>query len=291
MSGLISMVRPVVGRVRGRPALPLVIIGLSVALAAFGPLIAPYDPEATNPNDALQPPGLKHWFGTDQLGMDVFSRVIAAPRVDLVIALTAVAMSAILGLALGLLAATAGRVTSGAIMRVADITQSLPVFITSMALVSFSGQNIRNVTLALALVITPQFLRLVRDQAVLVKGQAYVEAAQVARTPRLRILLRHILPNSIEPMMVHASVMIGFAMLLTAGLSFIGAGVRVPTPEWGSMIAVGAPSMITGQWWASIFPGVALAITVLGWAVVGEAAGRRLEGGPVGILIRPEPVR
>jgi peptide/nickel transport system permease protein len=251
-----------------------VIVGVNVVLAAIGPMIAPYDPELTGVGPSLASPSASHPFGTDQLGMDIFSRVISAPRTDMTIALCAVAISLVVGVSLGLLAATAQRWIGSSILRVADIAQSLPVFITAMALVAFSGQNVRNITIALALVLTPQFLRLTRNQALLVKRQAYVEAATVARLPRRAILLRHILPNSLGPTVVHASVLVGFSILLTAGLSFIGAGVRAPTPEWGSMIAVAAPNFITGSWWPSVFPGLALAITVMGWALVGEQLGR-----------------
>lgn len=262
---------------RRQPAwmtLGVAIVGVNLVLAVVGPTIAPYDPEVTGVGPSLEPPSARHPFGTDQLGMDIFSRVISAPRTDMTIAVCAVAISLIVGVMLGLLAATARRWIASSILRLADIAQSLPVFITAMALVAFSGQNVRNVTVALGFVLAPQFLRLTRNQALLVKSQPYVEAATVAGLPRRLILLRHILPNSLGPTLVHASVLVGFSILLTAGLSFIGAGVRAPTPEWGSMIAVAAPNFITGSWWPSVFPGLALAVTVMGWALLGEQLGR-----------------
>jgi peptide/nickel transport system permease protein len=263
---------------RRRPPIGVgvVIVGINLILAALGPIIAPYDPQATGVGPSLVGPSLSHPFGTDQVGMDIFSRVIAAPRTDLTIAVCAVAISVVIGVLLGLVAATAGRLVTGSIMRFADVAQSLPVFITAMALVAFSGQNVRNVVIALGFVLAPQFLRLTRNQALLVKSRPYVEAARVAGTPARRVLLRHVLPNSIGPSVVHASVLVGFSILLTSGLSFIGAGVREPTPEWGSMIASAAPNFITGSWWTSVFPGVALAVTVMGWALLGEQLARML---------------
>lgn len=248
----------------------VVIVLITLLLIPFAPFLTSYPPEQAFPEAARQAPSMAHWFGTDDLGMDIFSRVIHAPRTDLVIALIAVSIALFFGLLLGVLVGYYEGVFGEVVMRIADLIQSFPVFILGMALVSMTGQNISNVIYALAIIICPQFLRLVRSQALVVKQQPYIEAARCIGNSDLKIILKHLLPNSISPALVHASTMIGFSMLLTAGLSFVGAGVRVPIPEWGSMISIGAPSVITGQWWSSLFPGLALGITVLGWAVVGD---------------------
>lgn len=248
----------------------VVIVVSTLLLIPLAPYLASYPPEQAFPDMARQAPSMAHWFGTDDTGMDIFSRVIYAPRTDLTIALTAVSIALFFGIALGVLVGYYEGVFGEIVMRFADLIQSFPIFILGMALVSMTGQNITNVIYALAIIISPQFLRLVRSQALMVKQQSYIEAARSVGNSDFRIILKHILPNSISPALVHASTMIGFSMLLTAGLSFIGAGVRVPIPEWGSMISIGAPSIITGQWWSALFPGLALGITVLGWAMIGD---------------------
>lgn len=246
------------------------IVVVTLLLIPLAPYLASYPPEQAFPDMARQAPSSAHWFGTDDSGMDIFSRVIHAPRTDLVIALIAVSIALFFGIVLGVLVGYYEGAAGEIVMRCADLIQSFPVFILGMALVSMTGQNITNVIYALTIIICPQFLRLVRSQALVVKQQPYIEAARCVGNSDLKIILKHLLPNSLSPALVHASTMIGFSMLLTAGLSFVGAGVRVPTPEWGSMISIGAPSVITGQWWSSLFPGLALGITVLGWAVVGD---------------------
>jgi peptide/nickel transport system permease protein len=256
--------------------LGLVIVVVAVVLAVIGPYIGPYNPEATNPADALQPPNLMHLFGTDQLGMDIFSRVLAAPRIDILIAVIATAISLAIGIPLGVLAGQSsggGRVASGAgefLMRSMDILQAFPVFILAMGLVAALGPNPVNLTIAVAFVNAPVFLRLVRGEVLSLQGRAYTEAAIVGGASDMRVGFRHLMPNSLSSALVQASITIGWAVLLTAGLSFVGAGVRVPTPEWGSMISIGARNMITGEWWIVLFPGIALGLTVLGFGLLGD---------------------
>ena len=258
-------------------AVGYVLIALIVALALLAPLIAPYDPETANAEITLQSPSGSHLLGTDISGMDVFSRVIFSARIDLVIAVLGTLFSLAIGLPLGVLAGYfAG--TRGVwswlaegIMRVADVLQAFPVFVLAIALVAALGQSARNVILAIAFVNAPIYLRLLRTQALSLRGRRFIDAARVSGSSELRIVFRHILPNAVAPAIIQASVNMGWAVLLTAGLSFVGAGVRVPTPEWGSMIAVGAQNMITGQWWPALFPGIAIALTVLGFALIGDS--------------------
>jgi peptide/nickel transport system permease protein len=209
--------------------------------------------------------------------MDVFSRVIFSARIDLVIAVLGTLLSLGIGLPLGVIAGyfagTRGiwAWLSEGIMRVADVLQAFPVFVLAIALVAALGQSARNVILAIAFVNAPIYLRLLRTQALSLRERRFIDAARVSGSSELRIVFRHILPNAVAPAIIQASVNMGWAVLLTAGLSFVGAGVRVPTPEWGSMIAVGAQNMITGQWWPALFPGIAIALTVLGFALIGDS--------------------
>lgn len=259
--------------IRRRPllAVGIVIVAVSFFLAAFGPLIAPYSPTAADGGAILQGPSAAHWFGTDSSGSDVFSRVIAAPRVDVSIALVATLISLVLGSGIGLFASYYQSWMGSLVMRSADVVQAFPLFVLAMILVTTSGASLVALVFAIAFLNTPIFIRLMRSQVLSVKERSFVEAARAAGVREFRIAVRHVLPNSLEPGLIQASVTIGFAIILTAGLSFVGAGVRPPTPEWGGMISSGANTIILGQWWPSVFPGIAMAIVVLGFAIVGEA--------------------
>lgn len=250
---------------------------LIVVLGLLAPVLPLDDPETAHPELTLAGPSWQHWLGTDISGMDIFSRVVFSARIDLLIAvlgtLLSLAIGAPLGLVAGYFASTRGLWSwlSEAIMRTADVVQAFPVFVLAIALVAALGQSARNVVLAIAFVNAPIYLRLLRTQALSLRERRFVEAARVSGNSELRIVFRHILPNAMAPALVQLSVNMGWAVLLTAGLSFVGAGVRVPTPEWGSMIAVGAQNMITGQWWPALFPGIAIALTVLAFALVGDS--------------------
>ncbi len=254
----------------------LVVVVITVFLAMVGPYIAPYHPERALPGAGLQPPSAEHWMGTDVSGMDVFSRVISAPRIDLAIALSATVIAFVGGVLLGVIsgfyagARGVPRVASEAIMRGADILQAFPVFIFALALVGFRGPGTENVIVALAFLNIPYFLRVTRGAVFQVRERPFVEAARCAGNKEVRIAFVHVMPNALGPALANVSPGIGFAILLTAALSFVGAGVPKPTPEWGSMISIGAPNMMTGQWWTALFPGLALGVTVLGYALVGD---------------------
>ena len=248
------------------------IIGVMLALVVLAPYLASYDPLEANPNDILQPPSMAHWFGTDSSGLDIYSRVLYAPRVDMVIAVAGVLLGVVIGCPLGVFVGYyPTRFLSTLIMRAMDFMQSLPVFIMAMSIVAALGQDVTNVIYVLTLFKTPIFVRLMRSEALSLREIEYIEAARCVGNSTLRIVFRHLLPNSLAPALVQLSVSIGASILLTAGLSFIGAGVRVPTPEWGLMIASGAQNMITGQWWIAFFPGVAMSLAVLGFALVGDS--------------------
>lgn len=281
---------------RARPlfALGYAIVALVSLLAILAPMIAPFDPVKADALNFLQPPSLRHPMGTDATGMDILSRVIYAPRIDLAIALAGTLISAVLGSLLGAAAGYYqtqkgfGSFAAGFVMRASDVIQAFPVFVFAIAVVAVLGQSLQSVVLAVAFVNTPIYLRLMRSQVLSVRRMRYVEAAYVAGVSDFRILIGHVIPNSIAPVLAQLSVNIGWAILLTAGLSFIGAGVEAPTPEWGSMIAMGFQNVITGHWWPSIFPGLALAVTVFGFALIGSSvevladpARRRTLGGQI----------
>lgn len=267
---------------------PRLFVALSIltvicTLAVFAPLIAPYDPETPDLSARLVAPSRDHFFGTDVNGMDVFSRVIYAPRVDLVIAISSVVFSLIGGTILGLPGGYfLGRrgiagLLAEILNRLMDIVQSFPVFIVALAMVGVVGPGVRNVIAVLAFLLTPIFFRFVRAEVLSVRERLFIEAAIAIGNPRWKILFRHLGMNSIVPALVQASPTMGFAILMTAGLSFLGAGVRPPTPEWGAMIATGQEQIYVGRWWPSMFPGMAIALTVFSLAVIGESLRARLE--------------
>nr|WP_164772303.1 ABC transporter permease [Mesorhizobium sp. M2C.T.Ca.TU.002.02.1.1] len=246
-------------------------------LAILAPVIAPYSPTEADSVSFLQPPSAAHLFGTDNVGMDIFSRSIYAPRIDLTIAILGTLLSALVGSSIG---AVVGFYSSGrgirvwlsfAIMRAADVLQAFPVFVFAIALVASLGQSIQTVVLAIAFVNAPIYLRLMRSQVLSIRSMRYVEASQVNGLSDLQTIVRHVIPNAMAPVLAQLSVNIGWGILLTSALSFVGAGVRAPTPEWGSMIAMGFQNVVTGQWWPSMFPGAMLAITVFGFSLVGAS--------------------
>lgn len=270
------------------------IVATVCLLAVFAPWIVPYDPMNADPSQYLQPPSWAHLFGTDNTGMDIFSRVLYAPRIDLTIALAGTLVSAVTGSVIG--AATGfyegghswRRLFSAFVMRSADVLQAFPVFVFAIALVAVFGQGISSIVAAIAFVNTPIYLRLMRSQVLYIRKMRYIEAAYVSGASDFGIIMRHIIPNAIPPVLSQLSVNIGWSVLLTAGLSFVGAGVAAPLPEWGSMISMGYQNIVTGQWWPTIFPGLALGLTVFGFSLVGgsievlaDPARRRVLAGTV----------
>lgn len=255
------------------------IVGVSCLLAVIGPWIAPYDPEAAT-RDILLPPSLEHPFGTGASGVDVLSFVLAGFRTDIVIALASVGMALVGGVLLGAFSgfnheSRLARFVAWLILRFADMIQAIPVFILALALVGMSGPSVKNVVIAIAFVNLPIFLRLTRGAVEVRRREAFAEAARVMGLPDRKVLMRHVLPNSLDSVFANASITVGFAVLLTAALSYLGAGVRPPTPEWGATIASGAQNLITGQWWISVLTGAVLSTVVLGFALLGEALRRR----------------
>jgi peptide/nickel transport system permease protein len=281
---------------------PIEVVALALFLAilflaAFGPLVAPDPTKTADTTQRLLAPSGAHWFGTDENGMDIFSRILASPRMDVVIALAATAISVAVGAPLGVVAGffegsrrRVASVVGETILRLLDVIQAFPVFIFAMVLVAIRGASTVNIVAAVAFVNMPVFLRLVRAEVLSLRERPYAEAARAVGNSDLQIGFKHLLPNALPPIVVQISVTVGFAILLTAGLSFVGAGIAPPTPELGSMISTGAKYMITGQWWSSLFPGIALGLIVFTFGVVGETLGRVLQPGGLGERLEALPI-
>lgn len=251
-------------------AFGLGLLILQLAAILFAPLVATHSPTQANPLMSLQPPSGAHWLGTDVSGMDIYSRIVFATRINLLISVTAVAAAFVIGVPIGLLVGYYRNWSSTLVMRVFDFIQSFPVFVLGMALVSVMGQEIWNVSIVLAVLFVPVFARLIRAETLSLRDRPFVAAARCSGATDGQIMFRHILPNALTPAIVQISISLGMAILLTAGLSFIGAGVRMPTPEWGLMVSVGSQQMILGVWWVALFPGLAIIFSVLSFSLLAD---------------------
>ncbi|MBV9077592.1 MAG: ABC transporter permease [Methylobacteriaceae bacterium] len=243
---------------------------LLVACAVLGPSLAPYDPLASDTAAALQAPTLAHPFGTDQLGRDILSRVIVAARLDLAIAVFSVLLVFVFGGLAGIAAGFFGGWTDRIVGRVADTIMAFPLFVLAMGIVAALGNTVTNIVLATAIINFPLYARLARAEAAVRRNAGFVMAARLTGNTDLRIVLTSILPNILPLMMVQMSLTMGYAILNAAGLSFIGLGVRPPTPEWGIMVAEGASFIVSGEWWIALFPGLALMLAVFCFNLIGD---------------------
>ena len=249
----------------------IILFLLYVLMALIGVWVVPYDPYLTDTSIALQPPSLAHWFGTDHLGRDVFSRVVVATRMDLGIAFGAVALSAVVGCFLGCLSGYFGGWIDQIIGRFTDIIMAFPLFVLAMGLVAAMGNTVENIIYATALINVPFYIRVSRSEVNIRRNLPYVQAALQSGNSHLRALATHIFPNILPPLMVQLSLNSGWAILNAAGLSFIGLGVKPPEAEWGIMVAEGANYMISGEWWLVFFPGVVLMLAVFCFNLLGDS--------------------
>ena len=285
------MIRRAVERYGAKTVWGAVIVGLIILLAILAPALAPYGSEELT-GEVLAGPGGQFPFGTDRRGMDVLTRTMHAPRVDLTVGLAATLLAFVIGIPLGTIAGMfedrgrGGGFSAQVIMRGMDVLQAFPVFVFALALVAVLGAGPVNLILGLAFVNTPVFVRQIRTGILVLRSEPFVEAATIAGWSKLRIAFRHVLPNALGPAASLVSVMIGFSILLTAGLSFVGAGVRLPTAEWGVMISEGSTQLGTGEWWPSLFPGLSLAFTVFGFSLLGEGLREAPSRGTSGTLSR-----
>jgi peptide/nickel transport system permease protein len=243
---------------------------LIVFAAVLGPHIVPYDPLASNTAMALKPPSRAHWFGTDQLGRDVFSRVVSATRLDFIIAVFSVALVFLMGGLAGVAAGFFGGWTDRIVSRTADTIMAFPLFVLAMGIVAALGNTVQNIIIATAIVNFPLYARIARTEANVRREAGFVQAARLSGNGEFRILLTQILPNIMPIMIVQMSLTMGYAILNAAGLSFIGLGVRPPDAEWGIMVAEGAAFMVSGEWWIALFPGLALMIAVFCFNLLGD---------------------
>ena len=242
-----------------------------IALCALiGPYVVPHDPLASDIAATLKPPSLAHWFGTDQLGRDIFSRVIVATRLDFFVALSSVALVFAMGGLAGVAAGYFGGWTDRIVSRIADTIMAFPLFVLAMGIVAALGNTVTNIVIATAIINFPLYARVARAEANVRREAGFVLAARLSGNSEARILLLHILPNIMPIMMVQISLTMGYAILNAAGLSFIGLGVRPPTPEWGIMVAEGASNIISGEWWIALFPGAALMLAVFCFNLLGD---------------------
>lgn len=259
---------------RANPLLTVggVLVLLIVLVAIFAPLLAPAPGDAgtgTHPLDVLRGPSAAHWFGTDQVGRDILSRVIYGTRVSPVIAVIVLAIACAIGVPLGVAAGFLGGWVDELIMRVTDVFLAFPPLLLALALAAVLPASLTSLTLAIAAVWWPWYVRLLRGQAASVAGRPYIETCRALGISRTRIIFRHILPNSITPLLVQVSLDIGGVILTASALSFLGLGAQDPTPDWGLMIAEGQ-SYFTPDWWLVTFPGLAILLTAFAFNLLGD---------------------
>jgi len=257
---------------RGNPVTAAAAVGASLLLciAFFAPWLAPYDPIASNVPIALQPPSAAHWAGTDQLGRDVFSRILYGTRVDLAIAFSAVSLSFVIGAVVGSFCGYVGGTLDRVVGRLVDVLMAFPLFVLAMALVAALGNSIENIIIATAFINLPFYIRFARAEVNVRRNLGWVEAARASGDSDISVVLRFLLPNILPAMAVQISLNLGWAILNAAGLSFIGLGITPPTAEWGIMVAEGARFITSGHWWLVAFPGLALMLAVLCFNLLGD---------------------
>jgi peptide/nickel transport system permease protein len=244
------------------------ILLLWLLIMLFGPTMAPFDPLEQDLSVRLDPPSTTHWFGADELGRDIFSRVIYGSRISLPASFFVVLVSAVAGSTLGAIGGFLGGGIDAVIMRAADVTLAFPSIVLALAISAFLGPNLTNAIIAACIVLWPAYARLIRSQVLVVRSFEYVTAARATGTKELTILVRHVLPNAIDPIFVKAALDVGSVILLVSALSFLGLGVRPPTPEWGAMIALGRTKFY--QWWLAAFPGIAIVTVILACNLLSE---------------------
>lgn len=250
-------------------AFGLVVLILLVLTAAFADVIARYPINQQFIVDRFHPPSAQYWFGTDNLGRDVFSRVVIGSRVSLQVGAVAVGISLVAGTLIGLISGYRGRKTDTILMRAMDVLFAFPVVLLAIALVAVLGPSLRNTMIAVGIVFTPIFARVVRGSVLSVREELYVRATRSLGAGDARIILRHILPNVAAPIIVQASLSLAFAILTEAALSYLGVGVQPPNPAWGSMLSEAQRFQRQG-WWLSVFPGLAIFLTVMAFNVLGD---------------------
>lgn len=247
----------------GALALLIVVVGI------LAPLIAPSSPESAHPTQTLLAPSSVHWFGTDQLGRDVFARIVYGARISPMIALLVLLIACVVGVPLGVAAGYFRGAIDDVIMRITDVFLAFPALLLALAIAAVLPPSIGSVTFAVSVTWWPWYTRLIRGQAASVAGRPYVEGARAAGVSHIRILLRHVLPNSLTPLIVQVSLDVSAVILTVSALSFLGLGAQDPTPDWGLMVSQGQQYFQT-QWWLVTFPGIAILLTAVAFNLLGD---------------------
>jgi len=251
--------------------LPLLILLVVATFVIFGDaILVTHDPIEMNLMDRLQPPSSSHYFGTDEFGRDVYSRLVSGAKISIMAAAFVLTFAVIIGVVVGVSAGLEGGLADEILMRVTDLFMAFPSMILAIAIAATLGASLQNTLIALAVVFWPWYARLVRAQVLSLREREYVIAAQSLGASKMRIVLRHLLPNLMPILITQITLDIGYVILSTAGLSFLGLGAQPPTPEWGAMI-MNARQFMRESWWYTTFPGLALVLTVLGFNLLGDA--------------------
>lgn len=253
---------------------PMTILGFSIIiimalLAIFAPCITSYDPTKMNILDRFQAPSMKHLFGTDEVGRDIFTRVIYGTRISLTTGISVVVTAGFIGALIGSICGYFGGYADQIIMRIMDMVLAFPTLILAMVIAAILGSNLFNVMLAIAIVKIPVYVRLARGESLIIKNNLYVKAANTFGLSSIYIIFRHILPNAITPIIIQVTLDLGDTILLVATLGFLGLGAKPPTPEWGTMISTGFKYMLE-QWWYPTFPGLAVFLASTGFNLIGD---------------------
>ena len=266
------------GRALAQPAarLGLAIVFLFLFLCAFAPLVAPHDPYAQDLMSALSPPSLAHLLGTDQYGRDVASRVLYGARYALLAIVIGDGLALAVGTTMGLAAGYLGGAADAVLMRIVDVLLAFPYLLLALIIVAALGPSLLHSMIAIGIVYTPQYARLVRGQVLSVRQTDFVRAARALGASRARIVLRHVAPNSLSPVIIMATLQAGAVVVETAGLSFLGLGAQPPSPDWGALLADGQNFFLTA-WWIATFPGLAIFLVVLGFNLLGDALRREFD--------------
>jgi peptide/nickel transport system permease protein len=247
----------------------LLIILLMIVGAAAAPMVAPYPPSEVHIRDKVDPPGDKYWFGTDQFGRDILSRLLYGSRISLFLSIAGVLLATATGTALGAIAGFGRRWVDEVLMRVMDILMAFPYIVLAIALIAIVGPSLRNIVLVVAFTRVPQFARVARGAVLVLRDAEYVVAARTVGVSEGQVLLRHVLPNTVSPIVVLASLSMATAILTEASMSFLGLGVQPPTASWGTMIGDGRNHVDDG-FWISTVPGLAISLTILGFNLLGD---------------------
>jgi peptide/nickel transport system permease protein len=252
-------------------AVGAVIVLVFVLTAVFAGVIAPMDPTATDAKASLAPPGSKFWLGADFMGRDMFSRIVHGARISLAVGAGAMLLGGVLGVSIGLMSGYLGGGFDLVMQRLMDIMQSLPLLVMALVMAAALGPSLENTIIAIAIPLVPSVARVVRSSTLSLREQPFVEAARAVGMGELRIAVRHVLPNTLAPLIVLATAQLGSAILVEASLSFLGLGIPEPYPSWGRMLSESAAEYVRTAPWLVIFPGVAISLTVFGTNLLGDA--------------------